>query len=52
MVIKAQPRKWKTKLTKMGFVFVRSNNHYVLEYILNGKKYVFILGKTPGDGRS
>lgn len=44
--------KMEAKLTDMGFVFVRNHHHYVLEYMLNDKKYVFIMAKTPSDGRS
>ena len=49
---KSVTTKMEVKLTKMGFTFVRSNHHYVLEYMLNGKKCVFIMAKTPSDGRS
>lgn len=44
--------KMETKLNDMGFNFVRSHHHYVLEYMLNDKKFVFIMAKTPSDGRS
>lgn len=44
--------KMETKLGEMGFIFVRGHHHYVLEYKLNGKKYVFIMAKTPSDERA
>lgn len=45
-------QRMESRLNDMGFVIVRSHHHYVLEYMLNGKKYVFIMAKTPSDGRS
>ena len=44
--------KMETKFNDMGFNFVRSHHHYVFEYMLNDKKFVFIMAKTPSDGRS
>lgn len=44
--------KMENQLKRMGFVLVRNHTHCVLEYVINGKKCVFVIAKTPSDGRA